>query len=64
MSTHLAVWVNVVLKVVVFGQHRFGDEMLIVDTHSRGEGSFGGFSQPSDLSGLLIVRVLQVQTAV
>lgn len=62
ICTHLAVWINVVLEVVVFAQHRFGDEVLIADTHSRGEGSIGGVSQPSDLGGLLIVCVLQVQT--
>lgn len=61
--THLAVFVNVVLEVVVFSDDSFGDERLVVDADGGQQGGAVGLGQPGDLRGLLVVRVVQVQTS-
>lgn len=59
--TDLAMFINVVLEVVVFGDDSFGDEWLIVDADGWHREGIVCFSQPSDLCCLLVVFVVQIQ---
>lgn len=61
--TDLAVLVDVVFEVVVFSDDSFVDERLVVDADGVHQWSAFRFGQPGDLCGLLVVRVLQVQTS-
>lgn len=61
--TDLAVFVNVVFKVVIFGDDCFSDERLVCDADSGYQGGAVCFSQPCDLCGLLEILVVQIQTS-
>lgn len=63
-GTDLAVFVDVVFEVIIFGDDSFGDERQVCDADSGHRGGAVCLSQPCDLSCLLVVRVLQVQTCV
>lgn len=60
LGTYLAVLVNVLLEVVVFGDDGFGDEWVVGDADGGQQWGAGCFSQPCDLCCLLVVLVLQV----
>lgn len=61
--THLAVFIDVIFEVIVFSNDSFGDERLVEDTNCGQQGGAVGLSQPRDLSGLLVVLVVQVQAS-
>ena len=61
--THLALFVDVFLEVVLLAHDGLGDEVLVVDTDCGQQGGVGGLGQPRDLGGLLEVLVFQVQLA-
>lgn len=62
--TDLAVFINVVFEVVVFGDDSFRDEGLVVDADGGQQGCCVRVGQPSDLCSLLIVLVVQVQMSI
>lgn len=59
----LAVFVDVILEVVVFGDDGFSDKRMVGDADGGHQGGSVCVSQPRNLCGLLIVLVLQVQTS-
>lgn len=61
--THLAVFIDVIFEVIVFSNDSFGDEWLVEDTNCGQQGGAVGLSQPCDLSGFLVVLVVQVQAS-
>lgn len=61
--SHLALFVDVLLEVVLLAHDGLGDKVLVVDTDCGQEGGVGGLGQPRDLGGLLEVLVFQVQLA-
>lgn len=63
LRTDLAVFVNVLFEVVVFGDDGFGDERLVVDADGGQQGGTVRVSQPCDLCRLLVVLVVQVQAS-
>lgn len=58
---NLAVFIDVVFEVIVFGDDGFVDERLVDDANCWQEGGAAGFSKPRDLSGLFVVLVVQVE---
>lgn len=62
-KTDLAVFINVIFEVVVFGDDRFVDERLVEDTDGGQKGGAARVSQPCDLCSLLVVLVVQVQSS-
>lgn len=63
LHTHLAVFVDVLFEVVVFGEDGLSDERLVVDADDGQHRGAAGFSQPGDLRRLLVVLVVQIQTS-
>lgn len=61
--TDLAVFINVIFEVVIFGDDGFGDERLVDDTDGGQQGGTVRISQPCDLCGLLVVLVVQIQAS-
>lgn len=59
----LAVFIDVLLEVVVFGDDGLGDERQVDNADGGQQGGTVGVGQPRDLRGLLVVLVLQVQTS-
>lgn len=58
----LAVFIDVLLEVVVFGDDSFGDQWLKADADGWQQGGAVCFSQPRDLCCLLVVFIVQIQT--
>lgn len=60
---HLAVFINVIFEVVVFGDDGFRDERLVVDADGGQQGGTACVSKPCDLCCFLVVFVLQIQAS-
>ena len=61
LSSYLRVPVDKILKVFVWFQHSFVDEMFKVHTDGGSQGSLVSVGQPGQFLGVLVVCVLQVQ---
>lgn len=63
-SGHLTVPVDELLEVLVPPQHRLCDQVLVRDADRWDGRSARRVRQPSDLRGLLVVSVLQIQLCI
>ena len=59
---YLGLLVDVVLEVVVFSEHRLGNDVIKLDGDRWKQRCFGGLCNPRQLGGLLVILVKKVNT--
>ena len=55
MIFHLGILVDVILEVVIFSDHRLGNNVIKLDGNRWEQRCFGGLCDPRQFGGLLVI---------